>query len=150
MRAGVCDNFLYALEQARVVEFRFAHANTVTTELSGVSNQARGVRQCAHGHWAIVCCHTAKLFTGKQSGLSSKIPGSKRRNYPCWATANDEYVQHYLVEVFKAVSPELTVFRCQRRAIRVTGPRINKYGRTARRTAIANVSNGYIHRTTIN
>src|SRR5262245_44472267 len=102
MRAGVCDDFLYPFEQARVIEFRFVDANAVAPELSGVANQARGVRQCAHRHWAIVCCHTAKLFTGKQSGLSSKISGSKRRNYTCWATANDEYVQHYFVEVFKA------------------------------------------------
>src|SRR5262245_31875235 len=133
MRSSVCDNFLYALEQARVVEFRFVDANAVTTELSGVANQTRGVGQCAHRHWAVVCRHTAKLVTGKQSGFSAEISGTKRRNYTRRATANDEYVQHYFVEVFKAVSSVVTVFRRQRRAIRLTGPRINRYGTTARR-----------------
>src|SRR5262245_36309355 len=73
MRAHLFHNFTHTLEKPGELQNRFTHSDAVLTELTGISQKPRSVRQRTDGHGTIVRRHAAKSFTRYQSRLRAKF-----------------------------------------------------------------------------
>src|SRR6476660_228365 len=62
MCAHVLNDYSYAIQKSGIVEDRLADSDSISTELSGVSQQSRRVGESAYRHRAVVGGHSTKSF----------------------------------------------------------------------------------------
>jgi hypothetical protein len=88
--AHLAHHLAYAGEKPGVVEPRCSHVDAVAPELARVPDQARGIRQRAHGNGAIVRGHAAESVTRKQRGSRSELGSADRGRHAGRARADDD------------------------------------------------------------
>ncbi len=95
MGTHVVDDLADAREQARVIEYRLAHRNTILSELACLAHQSRRVSQRPDWNGTVIGCHSAKLVASDKRCLSTQVRGAQRRHDSGRSRANNDDIDHF-------------------------------------------------------
>src|SRR5262245_26971305 len=94
MSAHLVNYFAHPFQETLVVQHWLAHADSITPELTRLSNQARRMGQGAHANRAVVRSHATELVASDERGVRARVRRAECRNHSGRAATDYQYIDH--------------------------------------------------------